>query len=353
MRIESPDDPAASKSGTAIRVENIVSEVRIMNVLTELPGFVRFKDAHIIRGRSVQPFIDAYEQREAMRKGRRSQFPNPKAYTEKSEFLAIELGDAGCVLEDFVVKNIDQAWDIFLGIVLALAKGEMANEFEVSLPLVIQDLTRDLTPQQHRDLHENNICVSVSTQLLVRSESVDPALKLGFAGIKVTLIDYGLSRATLQNGDKIFFDLEDEPVVFQGSEGHPQFNAYRRMRTNLMTGERISKAKAWHANPQSRNPKKTWAEYIPYTNVIWIGYMLGYLRKVFKKADGAGSKPLKAFNEETKELSNRLDSRTKLENGAFLTATDVLYYCLEKGWVSEEQAEEYGADMSTILEVEV
>jgi len=175
-------------------------------------------------------------------------------------------------------------------------------------------------------------------------------LKLGFAGIKITLIDYGLSRATLQNGDRIFLDLEEEPVVFQGSEGHPQFNAYRRMRTNLMTNERISKTKAWHANPQSRNPKKTWAEFIPYTNVIWIGYMLGYLKKVFKKADGAGSKPLKSFNEEAKELSNLLDSRTKLENGAFLTATDVLCYCLEKGWVSEEQAEEYGADLSTILE---
>ena len=78
--------------------------------------------------------------------------------------------------------------------------------------------------------------------------------------------------------------------------------------------------------------------------------MLGYLKKVFKKADGAGSKPLKSFNEEAKELSNLLDSRTKLENGAFLTATDVLCYCLEKGWVSEEQAEEYGADLSTILE---
>jgi serine/threonine-protein kinase haspin len=145
MRIESPDDPAASKSGTAIRVENIVSEVRIMNALTELPGFVRFKDAHIIRGRSVQPFIDAYEQREAMRKGRRSQFPNPKAYTDKSEFLAIELGDAGCVLEDFVVKNIDQVWDIFLGTVLALAKGEMANEFEASFSLAIHDVSPNLT----------------------------------------------------------------------------------------------------------------------------------------------------------------------------------------------------------------
>jgi serine/threonine-protein kinase haspin len=136
MRIESPEDPASGKCGTAIRVENIVSEVRIMNALTELPGFVRFKDAHIILGRSVQAFIDAYEHREAVQKGRRSQFPHPKFYTDQSEFLAIELGDAGCVLEDFAVTSIDQVWDILLGTILALAKGEMASEFEASFSIL-------------------------------------------------------------------------------------------------------------------------------------------------------------------------------------------------------------------------
>lgn len=134
MRIQSPSDPASSTSDTAIRVENIVSEVRIMNTLTELPGFVRFKDAHIILGRSVQAFIDAYEHREELCKAdRASLFPHPELYTDASEFLAIELGDAGCVLEDFAVTSIEQVWDILLGTILALAKGEMANEFEVGI----------------------------------------------------------------------------------------------------------------------------------------------------------------------------------------------------------------------------
>ncbi|TVY36938.1 putative serine/threonine-protein kinase haspin-like protein [Lachnellula occidentalis] len=370
MRIQSPLDPDSSASDTAIRVENIVSEVRIMNTLTELPGFVRFKDAHIILGRSVQAFIDAYEQREeACKEGRESQFPHPKLYTDASEFLAIELGDAGCVLEDFAVTNIEQVWDILLGTILALAKGEMANEFE------------------HRDLHENNICVSVSPNSSDHTEvSANPDLKLGRAGVKTTLIDYGLSRAKLQDGTIVYLDLEEDPMVFQGSEGHPQFNAYRRMRTTLLTSQRTAKTKSWHAS-HTLPAHTSWAQYTPYSNVIWIGYMVGYLKKALKKTSsssnhhsssthhssrsgkasssgktskvgsekqsgsGRTSKDvLAAFNEETKTLTGRLDPRTKISNGAFGTATEVLFYCVERGWVSEVQAEEYGADVSGVFE---
>lgn len=78
--------------------------------------------------------------------------------------------------------------------------------------------------------------------------------------------------------------------------------------------------------------------------------MLGHLKKAFKKSAGARAKELMIFGDETKELNSRLDSRTKVQNGAFSTATDVLFYCVEKGWISEEQAEQYGADVSTILE---
>jgi len=78
-------------------------------------------------------------------------------------------------------------------------------------------------------------------------------------------------------------------MVFQGSEGYPQFNAYRRMRTNLMTGERTSKPKSWHKSPSSRNPSKSWSEFTPYSNVIWICYMLGHLKKAFKKTEGANT----------------------------------------------------------------
>lgn len=78
--------------------------------------------------------------------------------------------------------------------------------------------------------------------------------------------------------------------------------------------------------------------------------MLGYLKKTFKRSGSASSQPLRVFSDETKELNTRLDPRTKIENGAFSTATDVLCHCIEKGWVSEEQAEDYGADITVLHE---
>jgi hypothetical protein len=54
------------------------------------------------------------------------------------------------------------------------------------------------------------------------------------------------------------------------------------------------------------------------------------------------------FKAETRELSKRLDTRTKGENGAFKSAQEVMFYIAEKGWVSEEQIERYGVD-STMM----
>lgn len=40
---------------------------------------------------------------------------------------------------------------------------------------------------------------------------------------------------------------------------------------------------------------------------------------------------------EAKELKRRLDTRTKVENGAFSTAEDVLTWMIQAGWVTEDQ----------------
>lgn len=140
------------------------------------------------------------------------------------------------------------------------------------------------------------------------------------------------------------------------------------MRTNLLTGERTAKTKTWHESQTlspspSSAPCKSWSEYTPYSNVIWIGYILGYLKKALKKTSSTSTRNMKGkkgngkgsndvlalFNEETKGLTGKLDFRTKIANGAFGTATEVLLYCVERGWVSEVQAEEYGADVSGVF----
>lgn len=123
-----------------------------------------------------------------------------------------------------------------------------------------------------------------------------------------------------------------------------------RMRNHLFTGTRTMLPASWHDEiSRSSNNGHTWSEHIPYTNVLWIRYILSYLTKTFKRSKPLNCKEdLKAFETETKVLKRKLDVRMKVENGAFSSAMEVLEYAFGKGWVSEEQLEEFGMD-STIL----
>lgn len=222
MRLQSRRDQPSMELNTAGRVEDVVSEIRIMNALTVIPGYVKFKEAYIVQGFTVPYLTKAWEDHA---KAGEAYFPHPGSYTEKSLFLVIELGDAGTTLDDYQLKNVDEAWDIFLGTVLALAKAEDFLTFEVSFYRYSYS-SPSVNQKQHRDLHESNICVSTIGTATPRSPGSPP--KYGNAGLEVTLIDYGLSRATLEDGRTLYFPLENDLGIFQGTNGHPQFDAYRK-----------------------------------------------------------------------------------------------------------------------------
>jgi serine/threonine-protein kinase haspin len=135
MQLKVPTDPASLKNDAASEVKNVVSEIRIMNALTVVPGFVRFKDAHLVQGTPPDAVARAFERFESEKEGKKkaeaSWFPLPSSYIEESTFLVIELGDAGLALENIGIGYIDQVWDVFIGVVMALSRGEVANEFEV------------------------------------------------------------------------------------------------------------------------------------------------------------------------------------------------------------------------------
>lgn len=59
-------------------------------------------------------------------------------------------------------------------------------------------------------------------------DAANSSCKYGRSGFDVTILDYGLSRAKLPNGDTVFNDLENDLAVFQGPAGHSQFDIYRR-----------------------------------------------------------------------------------------------------------------------------
>ena len=60
----------------------------------------------------------------------------------------------------------------------------------------------------------------------------DGSVKFGFSDYSITIIDYGLSRAKLENGDIVFQDLENDLALFQSSGSGlagMQYDNYRRL----------------------------------------------------------------------------------------------------------------------------
>jgi len=349
LQLKIPTDPASSEIETAINADDLVSEIRIMNVLTEVPGFVGFKDAHLIKGRFAPSIEEAYYEfiaDDGEYEPRETHFPDPEIFTAESTFLVLELADAGDVLEDCAIESIDQVWDIFLGVCMALSRAEYLCEFE------------------HRDLHENNVCVRQTihpvSKIKRRPKPREGSIKFGFSDYNITIIDYGLSRAKLENGDVVFQDLENDLALFQSSGSGlagMQYDNYRRMRNHLLTGTRTMQPASFHTTSISELPpsevpipKPTWKSHTPYSNVLWIRYILSFLTKQFKKHSRGpkAAKDLATFEAEIKDLKRRLDVRTKIENGAFVSACQVLDYVFGRGWVSEEQLGSAGVD-STIL----
>ncbi|TEY75125.1 hypothetical protein BOTCAL_0065g00270 [Botryotinia calthae] len=355
QRLKVSTDPTSKKSDTAIKVDTVVSEMRLMNALTEIPGFVKFKDAHIVEGKPPAAFVTAYEGH--LDAGGESYFPHPNKISKHAVFLAIELGDAGHVLEKYPIKNVDQLWDIFLGVVIALARAEIEHEFE------------------HRDLHENNICILERTPLPAASKpnsisrSKTKPHKFGNSGLEITILDYGLSRATIYPvasssnpspaPETVFYNLESDTAVFSSFEPSSiagiQFDTYRRMRAYLFSGG-LSNTNANTPSKAIRDAikqkKHSWEEYMPYSNVLWLYFLMEYLTEVAPKG-GRGKQGRQAWVRETEELRWLLDPEWVPGNGAsddkgsegedeeeeelgLGCAGDVLQYAFDMGWVCEE-----------------
>lgn len=132
MQLKIPSDPSSLHCYTAIDVKQVVSEVRLMNALTEFPGFVTFKDAHLIQGKPCNSIIKAHDNCTRWDPATQSsEFPHPSTFTDNSLFLAIELGDAGNVLDDVPLRTISRVWDVLIGVIIALASAEHNFQFEV------------------------------------------------------------------------------------------------------------------------------------------------------------------------------------------------------------------------------
>lgn len=304
MALRPPKGPGSQRQ-TAIPVEMVLSEVLIMNMMADLDGFVEFKEAHIIEGKPPKALADAFD---TFANEKETFFPKPSSYPRGQLFLALELEDAGTDVEHFETTTAAQLWDIFLGVVTALATGEQAFGFE------------------HRDLHEGNVCLRqvFEPQPLPKTSTA----RMGYSGLEVTLLDYTLSRAESED-EVIYLDLEADPEVFAESDVL-QRQMYRRMRNWVYFRTYGTTHPLFDSEEAPQHG--SWEMFEPYTNVIWLWYILDYTIQHF----GGSSKDRKRFLKETEELRELLHPDKRSYDGGFSDALGVYDYCLDQGWILEE-----------------
>ena len=354
---------ALKKAENMSKPDDVASELKLLQRLSDIPGFTNFRDLRVLKGRPPAPFaaaFTAFNESQKAAKKELSIFPDPAkkaSYSKDQLWAVIEMQDAGTDLEKLVAQGISSniwvVWDIFWQVVLALAKGEEEAEFE------------------HRDLHLGNICVR--TPETVDEAKIDPSKSLGFTTFEATLIDYTISRACMvpasmasaytesQDDSIAYIDLANDPHLFYGDSAEEyQYDIYRYMRGSIYysspyasfpndgtsTAEQAENEnenengedeEAQLPTPPSteemaaieRDTGRSWRQFHPQTNLCWLHYMLFMLLEQMSwpssvKAPSKKNKP---------EAHARWKKARELEN-ALLRVQEAL----DPGWLGEEES---------------
>ncbi|ETS83657.1 hypothetical protein PFICI_05533 [Pestalotiopsis fici W106-1] len=302
---------------------DLVGELKISEWLADIPGFVMYKERYIVQGKACRELLETHQafHKRAKRQdpGRLQFYPSPSRYLDDTKFLVVELGDAGVALEDFQLHSADQIWDIFFHVAIALARAEAQIEFE------------------HRDLHEGNLCIR-QVGHHTPPEARDTSSYFGHSGLEITILDYGLSRARenpeLEDSRPVAYDLERDMSLFT-SEHAPQCRVYRQMRSFMLRGDRICLPPNSHKNAYAEGVDGpiSWIQHEPYTNVLWLAYIYDYIVSNFQ----GPKKELNAFKRITKEFWTHLDPEADESIPAFPSASDIVMFAVESGWIDEDQ----------------
>ncbi len=257
--------PLKNKTGKGCRalgqtfIEDSAAEVKALALMAEIEGFVEFRSARVLRG-SLPPLLQNLNTRWQI------SHPDEETeikYSKEQQWLLVEMSDAGTDLETLIKKGfsvgellptaekgakltIQHTWDIFWATAEALARGEALAEFE------------------HRDLHPGNICISKRT---TPPEDPDRHTVPKHTDLEITIIDYTLSRATLENGEVLANSMKDGSIFEQSSldpTDDRQYSMYRHMRSLIDSIPNIPQERKWH-------------QYVPMTNIIWLYHILKYL----------------------------------------------------------------------------
>ncbi|KAI4204980.1 MAG: hypothetical protein LQ350_000832 [Teloschistes chrysophthalmus] len=332
-----------SRTRSFTSVESAAREVEMLGVMEGVEGFVEFRGAEVLQGKFPEQLGEAARVFDEGRQGEEDDVPavwqKAGAYKEQL-WLFLEMSDAGTDLETALVKGLPSsssgdgnetflykasdgntyldastAWDIFRQVATALAIAEREMEFE------------------HRDLHLGNICLlpltpsppstlpsAQTTRAITATDSdahqqqrkQEDELDTPPAKVRVTIIDYTLSRARLPSSSTsasnpttpsssstnpsrtLFNDLTRDPEIFTG-EGELQYDIYRSMRSLV---RRITTAEGGSGGKGGKKGEgEDWSVFEPGTNVLWLGHLLLLLMGRVGKGEGAVWERLEGLRE--------------------------------------------------------
>lgn len=257
--------PLKNKSGKGCRapdqtfIEDAAAEIKALALMAEIEGFVEFRSARVLRGSMPRLLQNLNTDWEIGHPDEQTEIK----YSKEQKWLLVEMSDAGTDLETLLKKGfpngellhttekgaklaIQQTWDIFWGTAEALARGEALAKFE------------------HRDLHPGNICI---TRRTMPPDEPDKHSIQKNTDLEVTVIDYTLSRATLENGEVLANSMKVGSIFEQSSldpTDDRQYSMYRHMKS-LIDGD-----------PNAQHGER-WHQYVPMTNIMWLYHILKFL----------------------------------------------------------------------------
>lgn len=182
IRLDSPIKPqtkAQQKSGLVDEEphseDDLAGELQISELLADIPGFVIYKEKYTVQGKTTPALLETHQtfHKKMKRKDpdRLQFYPSPSRYLNDTKFLVVELGDAGTALEDLEILSVDQLWDIFLHVAVALARAENLARFEVRQPVDFVQACHCADTQDSIAICTRGMCVSVRSEAQRRKQT--------------------------------------------------------------------------------------------------------------------------------------------------------------------------------------
>ena len=274
------------------KFQEILSEIVIalelhnlrFNASYNTDGFVEVKTVKCLKGKYPEKLVELWN---VYDEEKHSDNDCPSMFNADQLYIVLELGHGGQDLEAFVFNTAEKAHILFVQAALALAVAEKAVEFE------------------HRDLHWGNILISPTNESHVHYKLGQQKIVLASKGVKVSIIDFTLSRVRYQ-GCSVFNDLASDPALFT-AQGEYQFEIYRLMKDKI---------------------KNNWKKFEPYTNILWLHYTLDKMitavryRRRNLKIHKHGIAKLEELKNEILKYNSAFDFVTNCENVVSLLCTD-------------------------------